>query len=199
MHDYRIPAVDLLNALVRRVGAAAAWLNLLLIAIILAQVVLRYGFHHGLVALEELMRYCFALAFMPGLAYALANDSHIRIDILHGVLPRRARHWIEVLGLLLLLLPFLWVVLDHSLVWVANAYRLDEGSTSPQGLPHRWIIKGLIPLGFGLLGLAALARLLGETLLLLQRSPGAAATGPHRVSALRRFFSPQPRTLGQGD
>ena len=50
--------------------------------------------------------------------------------------------------------------LDHSLSWVADAYRVDEGSTSPQGLPNRWLVKAVIPLAFALMFLAAVARLL---------------------------------------
>jgi TRAP-type mannitol/chloroaromatic compound transport system permease small subunit len=158
--------VDWLNAVVRRVAEAAAWLNVLLIGVILTQVVLRYGFNHGLVPLEELMWHLYAIAFMFGIAYAVVNDAHIRVDLLHIALPPRARHIIEILGILLLMMPFLWIVFEHSLSWVYDAYRVGEGSISPQGLPYRWLIKSVIPLSFALIFLAALARLICETALL---------------------------------
>jgi len=165
------PIADHLDGLVRRIAHAAAWLNLLLIGVILAQVVLRYGFHHGLVPLEELMWHLYAVAFMFGIARAISTDSHIRVDLLHGMLPPRGKLWVEVLGITLLLMPFLWVVFDHSLSWVADAYRVGEASTSPQGLPHRWIIKAVIPVGFALMFLAALARLLRALAALFGRAP----------------------------
>jgi TRAP-type mannitol/chloroaromatic compound transport system permease small subunit len=169
--DVRIPLVDFLSGIVRRVAETAAWLNLVLIGVILTQVVLRYGFNRGLVPLEELMWHLYAVAFMFGLAYGVSNDTHIRVDLLHVALPPRVRHLLEILGILLLFMPFLWVVFHHSLDWVMDSYRVGEGSSSPQGLPHRWVIKSVIPVSFVLMFLAALARLVRETCLLLQIRP----------------------------
>jgi TRAP-type mannitol/chloroaromatic compound transport system permease large subunit len=87
---------DQLNALVRRTAQAVAWLTLVLIGVILAQVVLRYGFHHGLVALEESMWHLYALVCLFGMAYGVTNDSHIRVDLLQGALPPRARHLVAL-------------------------------------------------------------------------------------------------------
>jgi TRAP-type mannitol/chloroaromatic compound transport system permease small subunit len=189
---YRIPVAQMLNAWVRRVAETTAWLNVLLIGVILAQVILRYGFHHGLVVLEELMWHLYAVASMFGIAYAVSNDSHIRVDLLHASLPQAARRLIEIFGILLLLMPFLWVVFDHSLQWVYDAYRLDEGSSSPQGLPHRWIIKAVIPLSFVLIFIAALARLISESLLLLHGEKAPEAPLPAQASKLRRLFQVLP-------
>ncbi len=194
---YRIPVVDVLNGFVRWIAETTAWLNVLLIGIILVQVVMRYGFHHGLVPLEELMWHCYAVAFMFGIAYAITNDTHIRVDLVHMKLPERTRHVIEILGILMLLMPFLWVVFDHSLDWVADAYRVDEGSTSPQGLPHRWMIKSVIPIAFLLMFLAALARLIQEALLLFHREERPDPAGQGRIGMLRRLFSVEPVETGK--
>ena len=196
--DYRIPVVDFLNTLVSRIAETTAWLNVALIGIIVAQVVLRYGFNHGLVPLEELMWHFYAIAFMFGMSYAITKDSHIRVDLVHMKLPRPAQHIIEILGILLLLMPFLWIIFHHSLEWVAESYRLDEGSTSPQGLPHRWIIKSVIPLSFFLMFLAALARLIQETLLLLHHGREPESMLPGQVTMLRRLFRVETRTDGGG-
>ncbi len=53
--DFHIPIVSFLNKFVQRITETTAWLNVVLIFVILLQVVLRYGFHRGLVPLEELM------------------------------------------------------------------------------------------------------------------------------------------------
>jgi len=195
--DYRIPVVDFLNTLVSRIAETTAWLNVALIGIILAQVVLRYGFNHGLVPLEELMWHFYAIAFMFGMAYAITKDSHIRVDLVHMKLPRPAQHIIEILGIMLLLMPFLWIIFHHSLEWVAESYRLDEASTSPQGLSHRWIIKSVIPLSFFLMFLAALARLIQETLLLLHHGREPESTLPGQITMLRRLFRVETRSDGE--
>ena len=190
--DYRIPVVEFLNAIVRKVAETTAWCNVLLIGVILLQVVLRYGFNHGMVPLEELMWHLYAVAFMFGRGYAITNDSHIRVDIVHMNLPRRAQHILEVLGILLLLFPFLWVLFDHSVGWAYEAFRVNEASANPTGLPYRWIIKSVVPLSAVLMFIAALARLIQEVLLLLHYGKEPEELYPGRVSAIRGFFHLKP-------
>ena len=152
----------MIDTLITRLGRVAAWLNLLLVAVVITQVVLRYGFHHGLVPLEELMWHLYATSFMLGFSYALVRDAHVRVDLFHGRWSARTRARVEIAGILLLLLPFAFVIFDQSLAWVAESYRLGEASENPTGLPYRWLIKGVIPASFGLLLLAALSRLWRE-------------------------------------
>lgn len=190
--DYRIPIVDVLNSIVRGVAGTTAWLNLVLVAVILLQVILRYGFNRGLVPLEELMWHLYAVSFMFGMAYSITNDSHIRVDIVHMNLPRKAQHILEVLGILFLLFPFLWVLFDHSLSWAWEAFRVNESSANPTGLPYRWIIKSVVPLTAILMFMAALARLIQEILLLLHYGTEPEELHPGRVSALRQFFHINP-------
>ncbi|MET0117130.1 MAG: TRAP transporter small permease subunit [Sedimenticola sp.] len=190
--QYRIPIVDLLNGIVRRIAETTAWLNVVLVLVILLQVVMRYGFNRGMVPLEELMWHLYAVAFMFGMAYSITNDSHIRVDIVHMSLPKRAQHLFEILGILLLLMPFLWILFDHSTGWVAEAYRVGESSANPTGLPYRWIIKAVVPITAVLMFIAALARLIQETLLLLHHGREPAEELPGRVSMLRKFFHLKP-------
>ncbi len=195
--QYRIPVVNFLNTIVRRIAETTAWLNVVLIVVILTQVVMRYGFKHGLVPLEELMWHLYAVAFMFGMAYSITNDSHIRVDIIHMNLSRKAQHIIEILGILFLLMPFMFILLDHSFGWVWEAWRIDESSANPTGLPYRWAIKAVIPLSLLLMLLAALARIIQEVLLLLHYGKEPDDIYPGRVSALRQFFHLNP--IEQGD
>jgi len=89
---YHIPIVKILNNIVQRICETCAWFNVLLIFIIIAQVILRYGFNNGQVVLEELIWHFYAVAFMFGIAYSITNDSHIRVDLVHMKLPRRVQH-----------------------------------------------------------------------------------------------------------
>ena len=189
--EYHIPVVALLNGFVRRISEAAAWLNVLLIGVILLQVVMRYGFKQGLVPLEELMWHLYAVAFMFGMAYAVTNDSHIRVDIVHMALPKSVQHVFEILGILLLLMPVLWIVFDHSLGWVAESFRVNEASQNPTGLPYRWLIKSVVPMTTVLIFIAAFARLIQEITLLLHLAKEPEDDTPGRVSMLRKMFKPQ--------
>ncbi|HRJ52754.1 MAG TPA: TRAP transporter small permease subunit [Candidatus Thiothrix moscowensis] len=188
---YRIPVVDKLNGFVRGIAHVLAWVNVVVIATIVAQVVLRYGFSHGLVALEELIWQLYAVGIMFGLAYAVTNDTHIRVDIVRINLSPTKKHVIEILGVLFLLMPFIIIIFHHSLAWVWQAYEIGEASSSPTGLGQRWIVKSIIPLSFALLFVAALARLLHSILLLMHKGEENEPELSGRVSLLRHLFSVQ--------
>lgn len=192
--QYRIPIVEFLNAIVRRIAETTAWLNVALIGVIVVQVVMRYGFKHGLVPLEELMWHLYAVAFMFGMAYAVTNDSHIRVDVVHMLLPKRLQHLFEILGILILLMPCLWILFDHSLGWTLEAYRVNESSANPTGLPYRWIIKSVVPVTMVLIFIAATARLIQELSLLLHHGREPDQELPGRVSMMRHLFKPQRRS-----
>ena len=84
----------------------------------------------------------------------------MRIDILQQRWLTRTRDLVELLGLLLLLLPFCGFVIVISLDYVGASWAVSEASREPGGLPALYLLKTLIPLAAGLLGLQALARLL---------------------------------------
>ena len=155
-HTRLSQAVD---GFLQRLGRAAAWLWLALLAIIVLNVTLRYAFGQGRVELEELQWHLYALGFLLALSVGLTLDDHVRVDVLQARLPLRQRCWIELYGILGLLLPFLLLVLFYSGPFLAESWRTGEISQAPGGLPLRWLIKGALPLGFALLLLAALGRL----------------------------------------
>ena len=79
-------------------GQFLSWANFLLIFIIVVQVILRYGFGRGMVALEELEWHLFAVAFMFGLSYAVVTDAHVRVDLLSNLMSKSTRAWVEIFG-----------------------------------------------------------------------------------------------------
>ena len=165
---------NLIDRSILGVGSILSWGAVILIAIIILQVVLRYGFRHGLVVLEELQWHLYAVGVMFGLSFAQVKDSHIRVDILHMRMSETTQRIFEVLGILFLLLPFCWVVFYSSLDFLADSWRVDERSDAPIGLCCRWAIKAVIPLSIGMLGLAAISRLIHSlTALFAGAKPGA--------------------------
>lgn len=160
--DMWVALADTVDSSVRKIGHVVCWANAVLIAVIITQVVLRYGFGAGKVALEELQWHLYALAVMMGVSYAQATNSHIRVDVIASRLSLRTVHRWEVFGILVFALPFVVVVFVHSLDFLAESWRVGERSDAPLGLPWRWVIKSVIPISFGLLGLTLLGRLVRE-------------------------------------
>ena len=197
--QYTIPVVAFLNNIVKRVAETTAWLNVILIGVILLQVVMRYGFSKGMVPLEELMWHLYAIAFMFGMAYSITTDSHIRVDIVHMSLSRKSQHIIEILGILLLLMPFLVILFHHSVDWAYEAWRVNESSANPTGLPYRWVIKSVVPISALLMFIAAFARLLQEALLLMHYGKEPEEVNPGRVAAMLGFFHKHADNNSKGE
>jgi len=151
---------ETVDAWILRVGRILSWINALLIAVIMTQVVLRYAFGRGMTALEELEWHLYSLAFMLGLSYALVTDAHVRVDLLYERMSLRARHVVDLCGSLFVLLPFVVAVVLHAFDFVHDSWVHNERSSAPLGLPWRWLIKSVIPLAFIVLGVAALSRCL---------------------------------------
>jgi TRAP-type mannitol/chloroaromatic compound transport system permease small subunit len=150
---------DIIDDIILRIGHTLMWANVIVIFVIILQVVLRYGFGHGLVLLEELQWHFYAVAFMFGLSYAVMTDSHVGMDLVYERLsPKWQCRW-DIFGILVLLLPFACLIFYYSLDFVHEAWRLNERSVAPQGLPWRWAIKSVLPLSFALLILATISRL----------------------------------------
>lgn len=162
--EENIPAISLaLDKFVKAIGDLTSWLSVALIAIIMIQVVSRYAFSVNFIALEELQWHLYAVGVMVGLSYAMVNHSHVRVDILRAGFRERTQRKIEIFGILFLMIPFIFVAIDYGWDLAAEAYRVGERSDAQDGLPYRWIIKSVIPLSFGLLLLATLARLIRYT------------------------------------
>jgi TRAP-type mannitol/chloroaromatic compound transport system permease small subunit len=148
-----------IDALLRRVGEALSWLWVVLLVVIVANVLLRYVFGEGRIEFEEIQWHLYSVGFLLGLGYTLESDAHVRVDVLHERLAPRLQAWIELYGIVLLLLPFCAIILIYAVPFVAFSYATSEVSASPGGLPLRWLIKAVLPVGFGLLALAAISRL----------------------------------------
>lgn len=149
----------LIDPLLERIGRWTGWLWVLLLAIIVTNVVLRYAFGEGRVEFEEIQWHLYATGFLLALGYALQTDAHIRVDVLHERFSPTLQAWIEFYGILLFLIPFIALVLLFAVPFVAQSFALSEVSNAPGGLPYRWAIKAMLPIGFFLLLLATLARL----------------------------------------
>ncbi|WP_334312521.1 TRAP transporter large permease subunit [Leisingera sp. SS27] len=152
---------------VKGTGNLVMWANLLLVLAIVSQVALRYLLNQNYPKLDEIQWHFYGLVTMIGISYALVTDSHVRVDVLHMQLSRRARRIIEVIGILTLLVPFIYLMIDQGYDYFYESWRVSERSDSPTGLPARWALKAVIPLSFVLLAAAALARLIHDTHALL--------------------------------
>jgi len=168
-HHTELPTTRIslwLDGALRRAGEWFSWLWLGCVAAILISVVARYVFSEGSVMLEEIQWHIASMAWLIGLSYAFVHDSHVRVDVIHERLGLRKQAWIELLGLVLLALPFLLIGTWLAWPYFHESYLQGEVSQAPAGLPYRWAMKFFLPLAFALLVIAAVSRVFKCTALL---------------------------------
>ncbi|MGB0205810.1 MAG: TRAP transporter small permease subunit [Neptuniibacter sp.] len=146
------------DALIKRVGDLFSWVWILLVGVIISNVVMRYVFHNGLIEFEEIQWHLYSLGWLMGLSYCFVADEHVRVDLIHDRMSLVTQAWVELLGMLLLLLPFIALVVIYAVPFVLYSWEVSEISDAPGGLPYRWAIKSALLAGFALLLLAFISR-----------------------------------------
>lgn len=169
----------LIDAISEAVGRAAIWLVLVVVIISAGNAVSRFAFNLSSNAWLEIQWYLFSAIFLACAAYVLKKNEHIRIDVVAGRLSERAQNWIDVFGILVFLLPMALMIAYLSWPVFMNAWNSGELSPSPGGL-IRWPVRLMVPLGFALLILQAVAELIKRIAFLTGAGPNplAKATGP---------------------
>lgn len=147
------------DALSMRLGQLAAWMLVLACALSAGNALIRYTFNLGSNAWLEAQWYLFGAAVFLGAPALLKLNEHVRVDVIYGSRAPRTRAWIDLLGLLLVLLPVCVITAWLCIHMVHDSYVQQEVSPSAGGL-LRWPIKAMIPLGFALLALQAVAEII---------------------------------------
>lgn len=133
-----------------------AWTFPILMLIIVAQVVLRSsGFNQAW--LDDLQWWLYGGSALVAIGYAVTTDSHVRVDIFHEHFSPARKIRIEIFALAWLFLPFIILSWDITLPYAMQAFNIDEGSSSPNGLHNLWIIKIFMNLSFVFIGIATWA------------------------------------------
>jgi len=149
-----------IDRLVEVVGEWTSWVSLVIIVLMATNVILRYLFSAGSVWSQELEWHLLVPLVLFGMSYALRHGEHVRVDILYAKFPERAKVAVDLVSALLAVAISL-IVIWLSLQYVQQSYVIDESSPDPGGIPHRYFIKGLIPVGFALLLLQSIAVAIG--------------------------------------
>ncbi len=143
--------VNFVDGMSDKIGHLVGWMTTLMVLIVFYDTVMRYAFNKGNVALQELEWHLFAIVFLIGAAYTLKESGHVRVDILYVNLSEKTKAWIDFLGIFIFLIPFSVMVIFSTKGFIMNSWAIREISPDPGGLPARYILKAMIPLGFSLL------------------------------------------------
>ncbi|WP_201294538.1 TRAP transporter small permease subunit [Colwellia sp. 20A7] len=137
--------LNILEKFIDAVGSLCSLLMILMILNVFYDVLMRYFFNDVSIAMQELEWHLYAAMFMFGIGYTLKEDGHVRVDVIYDQLSKKSQAIINIAGSLLFALPFTLLILYFSWDYALEAYTMGEGSADPWGLPHRWIIRSVIP------------------------------------------------------
>ena len=141
---------DGIDVFIDAVGRITAWSSFALALVMGGNVLLRYVFHTGSVWSQELEWHLMSPICLFGMSYALRHGEHVRVDVLFARFSARNKNLVELISALILM-AICVVVIWLSYNYVMQSWVQDEGSSNPGGIPARYILKALIPLGFALM------------------------------------------------
>jgi len=165
---------DRIERLTAAVGRAVMWCGLAMVVVQVVVVLMRYVLGVGSIWLSEAIVYAHATLFMGAAAWTLQQGGHVRVDIFYADAPPRRRAVVDLLGALVLLLPFCGVLAWFALPYVGRSWTILERSREASGLPLVFLLKTLIPVFAALLGLQGIAQAIRAALVLTGRATAEA-------------------------
>lgn len=149
-------AIDRIGELV---GSLIRWLVLAAVLISAGNAIVRKAFDISSNAYLEIQWYLFAAVFMLGAGYVFLKNAHVRIDFISSRLSVRTNTIIDIFGIVLIVFPLCWLMVDLGWPLFHRAWVSGEVSSNAGGL-IRWPVLLLLPLGFALLALQSISELI---------------------------------------
>jgi TRAP-type mannitol/chloroaromatic compound transport system permease small subunit len=155
-----------IDRLTAAIGRTVMWCALAMVVLQVVVVLMRYVLGFGSIWLSEAIVYAHATLFMGAAAWTLQQGGHVRVDIFYAEASPRSRAVVDLLGAIVLLLPFCCVLAWFALPYVGRSWAILERSREASGLPLVFLLKTLIPVFAVLLGLQGIAQAIRAALVL---------------------------------
>jgi TRAP-type mannitol/chloroaromatic compound transport system permease small subunit len=163
------------------VGRQVAWLVLLAVLISALNAIVRKAFNTSSNGFLEIQWYLFAAVFLIASGYTLLRQEHVKIDVVLGRFSKRTQIKVEIFGLLVFLLPYVYAVITEFTPLFLKALYSGEMSENAGGL-IRWPVYALVPTGFVLLGLQGVSELIKRIGFLAGACPDPTQKKQHRTA-----------------
>ena len=148
--------IDRLNAFI---GKWIAWLILAAVIVSASNALIRKLFNWSSNGLLEIQWYFFAAVFLLCSGYTMLRNEHVKIDVFAHMFSKRKQMWIDIIGIIFFLFPFVVAVVYLSWPLFVTSLLTGEMSQNAGGL-IRWPVFMLLPVGFTLLGLQGISELI---------------------------------------
>ena len=140
-------------------GKVASWLTLSIVLLIVVNVILRYSMSLGSVWAQELEWHLLAAMILFGISFSLLRGDNVRVDLFYANYTPQKKYIVDLVSAILTIIIAVFFV-KLSINYVGQSFSIGEKSPDPGGIPMRWLVKSLIPIGFSLLALQGFAEML---------------------------------------
>ncbi|MYD77560.1 MAG: TRAP transporter small permease subunit [Gammaproteobacteria bacterium] len=142
------------------VGRAFGWCILILTFSVSYEVFVRYVLNAPTVWVFDMMVQMYGALFLMAGAYALAQDSHVRGDVLYRLFPVRVQATIDFILYILFFFPGMLALFWFGAEIAADSWRYKEVSWNSPARIQIYYFKTLIPVAGGLLIIQGIAEIL---------------------------------------
>ena len=142
------------------IGRAFGWCILILTFSVAYEVFVRYVLNAPTVWVFDMMVQMYGALFLMAGPYALAQDSHVRGDVLYRLMPVRWQAHIDFTLYLLFFFPGMLALFWYGWEIAADSWRYKEVSWNSPARIQIYFFKTLIPLAGALLILQGIAEIL---------------------------------------
>ena len=148
------------------VGIILSWLSAAIVLVCFTVVVQRYAFAVSHVWMQDLYIWLNGAMFTGIAGFALLRDSHVRVDIFYRPASPKRKAVVDLVGVIIFLLPMMFVIWIYSLPFVTRSWNYSEGSANVGGMPGLYILKTFILAFTVLVALQGLAMIIRSLLML---------------------------------
>lgn len=150
-----------LERLVSRIGRLVMWLALPLMLVIVFDVLTRKFFSESMgmysSKLQDLEWHLNGVLILLLIGYGYLRNTHVRIELFRDGFSTRVRAMLELGGILILVVPLCLLMIYYGYDFALRSFQQNEQSAAMTGLGARWMIKSIIPIGFGVALLGAIS------------------------------------------
>jgi len=141
------------------VGKAFAWLIVVLMLLVVAEVFKRYILNMPTAWIFDASNMLYGTLFMMGGAYALAHDGHVRGDFLYGRMQPRTQAWLDLVLYGLFFLPGIGALTWSGWTYFGDSLAIRETTFNATPLPV-YPFKAIIPLAGAMVMMQGLSEIL---------------------------------------
>jgi len=141
-------------------GRAFGWCILILTLSVTYEVFVRYVLNSPTVWAFDMMVQMYGALFLMAGPYALAQDGHVRADVVYRLFPVRVQASLDFLLYLVFFFPGMLALFWYGAEIAADSWRYKEVSWNSPARIQVYFFKTLIPLAGGLLLLQGVAELM---------------------------------------